>query len=145
MSPIGKLMTEAKIRFEGKAFHWVKWDQLLTNCGFRVAGRKAFYASEGSILRAEDKGFAPPDFNQGYESQLRLEQTRRWEGALKFYSVLLAAFSMPQPATVTVADHQFADRDALRKFAEKALIEEFSIDELIRDGIYRKGEGLQFR
>jgi hypothetical protein len=138
-------MTEAKIRFEGSAFHWAKWDQLLTDCGFRVAGRKAVYASGGSILRAEDKGFPGPDFNQGYEWQLRLEQTRHWEGTLKFYAVLLAAFSMPQPATVTLADHQFTERDALRKYAENALIEEFSIDELISNGIYQKGEGLQFR
>ena len=138
-------MTEATIRFEGKAYQWVKWTEILTDSGFRVTGfnpEKAVYASRGNNILAEGKGFLTPD--EAYAWHLTLKQTRRWEGSLKFYSILLAAFSVPQAVTVAVAGQAFRDREALRIHAANALITEFSLEELLQNGVYQKGYGIRF-
>jgi hypothetical protein len=140
-------MKEATIRFEGEAYHAVKWDQLLRDMGFRLSGgwhQKAIYVSGGNIVAGESLGFVQRDARQGCEWQFTLKHTRRWEGTIKFYTVLLAAFAMPQSAKVTLANHVFTDRNALRAHAEGAIIHQFSLEELVNHGIYRKGDGIQF-
>jgi hypothetical protein len=140
-------MNVATIRFEGEAFHCVKWAQLLRDMGFRMSGgihQKAIYASGGNNVVMESHGFVERKEQQGYEWQVTLKQTRRWEGAIKFHAVLLAAFVVPQNAMVTLADKVFTDREALKSHAEGAIIREFALEELIDDGVYRKGDGIQF-
>jgi hypothetical protein len=140
-------MKESTIRFEGEAFHLLKWTKFLTDLGFRMAGpqlEKGSYVSGGNHVVTESRGFVTRDEQQGFEWQLTLKTTRRWEGTIKFYSVLLAAFAMPQRATVTHAGHVFADRQALRKHAEAVITQEFSLDELIDQGVYQKGDGVRF-
>jgi hypothetical protein len=140
-------MEQALIRFDGEAFHWTDWSRMLRQLGFRVVGgvqEKAKYVSGGSHVVAESHGFVRRDDQQGYEYQLTLKQTRRWEGTIKFYSVLLAAFAMPQRTVVTLAGHTFTERDALRMHAETALIREYTLEELIAHGAYRPHDGVQF-
>lgn len=137
----------ATIRFEGEAFHWVKWNKLLLDMGFRLSGgihQKAIYASCGTNVVMESRGFVVRKEQQGFEWQVTLKQARRWEGAVKFYAVLLAVFAVPQNAMVTLADKVFTDRDALKSHAEAAIIREFVLEELIDVGVYRKGEGIRF-
>ena len=140
-------MKEATIHFAGEAFHSLKWVQLLRQMGFRLSGgrlEKAVYASRGNNLIAESRGFVTRDEQQGYEWQLTLKETRRWEGTIKFYSVLLGAFAMPHSAVVMCADHFFTDRRTLRAYAEAAITQEFSLDELIDHRVFQKGDGVQF-
>ena len=140
-------MKEALIRFEGEAFYAVKWHDCLRDIGFRVSGggaEKAVYASNGNNLILESEGFVMRQAQQGYEWKLKLMQTRRWEGFIKFYSVLLAAFAMPQNVNVTIADDVFYDPQTLKNHAENIVISEFSTDELIDNGAYRTGEGIRF-
>jgi hypothetical protein len=138
---------QAVIRFKGKAFHTLKWCKILTNLGFRVVGPalgKAFYSSGGNNILLEAQGFIARDEEQGCEWLVSLKQTRKWEGTIKFYSVLLCAFSMPQIVEVTFAESVFAERKSLCTFAEAAIFREFPKDELEEFGVYRKGDGLQF-
>jgi hypothetical protein len=140
-------MKEALIRFEGEKFYGVKWDHFLRDMGFRVSGgcrEKAVYASGGNSLVVQSQMFVKRLGQQGYEWKLILKQTRRWEGMIKFYSVLLAAFAMPQDVKVTLADNIFTDRKALRAYAETSVISDFSVEELTDNGVYRKGDGIRF-
>jgi hypothetical protein len=140
-------MEEATIRFGGEAFHWVQWAELLRHMGFRLAGgcpERAIYASEGSSLVAESCGFVSRDGGQGFEWRVGLKATRRWEGTIKFYAVLLAAYAMPERAVVALSGQTFTDREALRTYAEAAVTRDFSLEELADHGAYRKGDGVQF-
>jgi hypothetical protein len=140
-------MIEAHLRFDGAAFHLEQWSQLLRRMGFAIrggAGAKASYVAGGNIVVAEDRGFVTRDDRQGYEWHVTLRQTRRWEGAVVFYAVLLAAFALPQPAVVTLAGDVVTDRTALQTHAEAALVREFTLDELVAHGVYRPGDGIRF-
>ena len=140
-------MKEAAIRFEGEAFQAAKWDRLLRDMGFRLSGgarEKAVYVSGGNHLVAESRGVLKREAQQGYEWQLTLKQARRWEGTTKFYAVLLAAFVVPQSAKVTLEDRVFIDAEALRAYAEAAILRDFGLEELMENGVYRKGDGIQF-
>jgi len=115
--------------------------------GFRVSGgihQKAIYASCGTYVVMESHGFVMRKEQQGFEWQVTLKQTRRWEGAVKFYAVLLAVFAVPQNAVVTLEDKAFTDRETLKSHADAAIIREFVLEELIDNGAYRKGEGIRF-
>ena len=139
-------MGEATIRFEGEAFHGMKWTEFLRHLGFRLSGGpdKAVYVFGGNNVVSISCGFVMRDEKQGYEWQVELKQTRRWEGTIKFYSVLLAAFAMPQKVIVNLADQVFTDRRSLRTHAEAAILRDFSLEELTDFGVYRIGDGVQF-
>jgi hypothetical protein len=140
-------MEEATIRFEGDAFHWAKWAELLRRMGFRLVGgcpERAVYACGGSSIVAESRGFVRRNDQQGHEWQVALKLTRRWEGTIKFYAVLLAAYTIPEGAVVTLSGQEFLSRDALRSHAEAAITQDYAPEELIDHGVYRMGDGVQF-
>jgi hypothetical protein len=140
-------MKEATIHFEGEAFQAVKWDRLLRDMGFRLSGgayERATHASGGNYLVAKSQGFIKREAQQSYEWQLTLKQTRRWEGTVKFYAVLLAAFVVPQSVKVALDDRVFIDAETLRAYAEAAILRGFGLEELMEGGVYRAGEQIQF-
>ena len=112
---------------------------MLDGCPARAA-----YSAGGSHVVAEDHGFVTRDGKTGYEWRIELSLTRRWEGLVKFYAVLLSAFAMPHRAAVTIGGQVFTDRESLRDYAEAVVTQLVPLDELIDHGVARPGEGLQF-
>jgi hypothetical protein len=116
--------------------------------GFRPGGggarEKATYASGGNNLIAESRGFTEREGHQSYEWRLTLKQTRRWEGTVKFYAVLLAAFALPQTVKVTLEGRTLVAPERLKAHAEAAIVRDFGLDDLLNEGVYRPGDGIQF-
>ena len=136
-------MQTATIQFDGPAFHWGAWNRILREADFRVAGsvaEDAVYASGGNIIIGKSR---PPSLPHACKWEFELKETRAWHGWLKFYSVLIGAFAVPQPVTVIIADASYVDRDALKQAAEAALIERFSSDKLISHGVLHPRLGIQ--
>ncbi len=140
-------MIESIIRFEGESFHAIKWYKLLQDLGLQVVGgfpEKALYSASGNSIVGVTIGFVDYESFHGYEWTFNLKQSRRWEGYIKFYAILLASFSVPQEATVIVGGSEFRSYDSLRDFAEKSLLNDFDLDELIDHRIFIENDGIQF-
>lgn len=141
------LIQESTIRFEGSSFLLSVWMQGLKNRGFQHRGRihqKAVYSVSGNNITIEDHGFVTSNEVRCNELKVILKQTRRWEGIIKFYAILLEAFNVPQKVIITIGDQSFTDLQSLRIFAETAILKDFDLEDLIDYGVYQPGDGIQF-
>jgi hypothetical protein len=132
----------ASVRF--LTFPVANWDMIMRDAGFRVTGNvteKAVYAAKGSIISGRACGGAPEHVCKW---EFDLKESRDWNGWIKYYGLLLAAFDIAHRVVVSVGDTVFRDRESLQTFAETALIQEFTAEELMAHGMYRSGEGIRF-
>ena len=131
------MIAEAKIRFKGRAFHLSEWHELLRVTGFRVV-------SGGSYLVAKQIGFVRYEEEEAFDCVVELRQSKVWEGFIKFYATLLAAFAVPQEVVVTVDENDFTEQSLLKQYAEKKILQLFSEEDLVDNRVYREGDGVQF-
>lgn len=140
-------MTEATIRFVGEVFQSVAWHDLMRELQLNVVGgypETIHFTSSGNNIIGKERGFSRIADTQGFEWKFELKQCQNAEGLIKFYAILLAAFSIPQRVIVTIGDDHFGDRDTLEDFAESHVTNLFPVDDLIQSRLYREGEGISF-
>jgi hypothetical protein len=141
------LVQESTIRFEGSSFYMGSWMRGLKNRGFQHRGgihQTAVYGVTGNNIIIEHHGFVTLNEVQGYEVKIILQQTRRWEGIIKFYAILFEAFDVPPKVTIIVGDKSFTNLQSLRIFAETAILQDFDIEDLINYGVYQPDHGIHF-
>ncbi|EDL61555.1 hypothetical protein [Gimesia maris] len=141
------MIAEAKIRFKGRAFHSSEWHELLRVTGFRVVSSgldKIIYTSGGSYLVAKQIGFVRYEEEEAFDCVVELRQSKVWEGFIKFYATLLAAFAVPQEVVITLDENDFTEQSLLKQYAEKKILQLFPEEDLIDNRVYREGDGVQF-
>lgn len=135
-------MESATVQFQGRAFHWAIWNRILRDADFRISGgvaEHAVYAAGGCIIAGQSRVSSLP---HAWVWDFTLKQSRDFRGWLKWYSLLISAFALPQSVTVIVSSATFENPESLRHFAEAALIERFTSEELISQGVIHPKIGL---
>jgi len=141
-------MNTSKIYFRGEAYEAVHWHKCLRELGLLTSGgvqSKAIYSLNGSSIVGDDFiGFNTYKGEQCYTWKFTLKHTRRWEGTIKYFAVLLAAFTIPQDVEVEIDGKTFSDYEVLLEYSESKILELFDKDELVEIGVYKENYGFQF-